>query len=415
MNVAMSVRSKGLGGYVARFGTIASRFGFGELEMRRALDRYVAVTESVGALPTFAIPAVVLSRHSALVGEYVRRGVEFAVHGFVHADHFTLSAEQQARDLARAVTRFRDDGIDVAGFRGPYLRYANSTNEVLRHLGFAYHSSQAIHHAVLDASHLNSDKYRRALSFYRAWDADRVVSRPRDIDGLLHIPVTIPDDEILVDRLGLHADEQIAAWRSILESSHSRGELFTVQLHPERIHHCERALRSVLSDARALGDVWIAQLRDVAAWWNLRRTARVEIQTSARGGYTARLRGTRPLSLVVTRPGRSPEFIPTEEIVELESNPAIGLSPEAPEAVATFLRDEGYVVERSPERGRFGMFLRPGDGWSERSLLTAIAGAAGPVVRIARWPAGRRSALAVTGDIDSITYGDFMLRLWETR
>jgi hypothetical protein len=415
MNVAMSLRAKGFGGYVSRLGTIASRFGFGEIEMRRALDRYVALTDSVGAAPTFAIPAVVLSRHPAMVSDYVRRGVEFAVHGLVHGDHLTLSAERQARDISRAARRFRECGIEAAGFRGPYLRYARSTNEVLRSLGFAYHSSQAIHYAVLDPSHAADASYRRALTFYRAWDADRVVSRPRDVDGLLHIPVAIPDDEILVDRLRLGPDAQMAAWRSILEITHSRGELFTLQLHPERIRQCERALRSLLADARALGDVWIAQLREVATWWNHRRAARIEILEAGAGGYIARLRGSGALSLVLTRSGLPPELIPPERTVELESIPAVGLAPDAPEEVAAFLRDEGYLVERSLERSRFGTFLNLADGWTERSVLAELASARGPLVRIARWPAGKRSALAVTGDIDSITYRDFMLRLWETR
>src|SRR5207245_10853096 len=112
------------------------------------------------------------------------------------------------------------------GSRGPSLRESLDTQLALRRLGFGYDSTQAFHFSVLEASLQSQDGYRRALDFYRARPADRYVVRPRLRDGLVDLPVTVPDDEMFVERLGLGPKEQSLAWRAILRQTHEEEELF---------------------------------------------------------------------------------------------------------------------------------------------------------------------------------------------
>ena len=102
--------------------------------------------------------------------------------------------------------------------------------------------------------------------------------------------------------------------------------------------------------------------------------------------------------------------------VDAERLPAVGLSRRTPAGVAGFLAEEGFPLEISNDRDRFGAYVDITEtSWSEADVLDAIASAPGPLVRIWRWPNGARSALAATGDIDALTLRDFVLRSWETR
>ncbi|HEV8471114.1 MAG TPA: polysaccharide deacetylase family protein [Candidatus Limnocylindria bacterium] len=416
--MALTLRAKGLAGLATRAETIRSRFGVDDEKTRAALDRYLDIVGPAGVGPTLPMTAVVLSRHARLAAEYSDRGVEFAVHGLVHSDHANTGLESQLATIAEAADRFAAAGVPFSGFRGPYLRESPDTQLALRRLGFRYDSTQALHFPVLDASLRSRDGYRRALALYRALPTDRYVARPRMRDGLVDIPVTVPDDEMFVERLGLGPEEQSAAWRAILRETHREEELFTVMLHPERIFDCGAALADVLAEARALRTVWIARLDEVADWWRRRSLTRVEVREVEAGRFRAISIGDPEVTLSLHRPPHGAERIPAETGVEFLSpvRPLVGVSPLAPRELLDFLREEGYLVEATRDPLAYAAFIGITDEtWSERGVLATIADAKWPVARLSRWPAAATSALAVSGDIDSVTLQDFFLRLWETR
>ncbi|HEY8785690.1 MAG TPA: polysaccharide deacetylase family protein [Candidatus Limnocylindria bacterium] len=412
----MSIRAKGIGGYAVRAAAIAWRFKVGQGLANRSLRRYVELTRAVNAYPSLPVTAVVLRRHPRLIAEFAAQGVEFAIHGLVHNDHAVLGLEQQLESIARAARYFGEARIPFTGFRGPYLRYSGATDVALRALGIRYHSSQGIHFPVLSDAARRADGYRRALAFYGSWDADRVVSRPRFVDGLVHIPVSLPDDEMMIERLRLSHAAQIEAWKRILATTYRDGELFTVMLHPERIFECGEALAAVLAEARSLADVWIARLDEIAEWWHRRSAVKLEVREISPGRFSAVAVGALELALVLSRQGTDHALGKAGQAIEFCSGvrPWVGVDESAPDDLVAFLREEGYLVERSAEKTRFATFIRGGD-WSERGVLAQLEGSAAPIVRVARWPTGVKSALAVTGDIDSLTLGDFALRIWETR
>jgi hypothetical protein len=48
----------------------------------------------------------------------------------------------------------------------------------------------------------------------------------------------------------------------------------------------------------------------------------------------------------------------------------------------------------------------------ERELLLQLDSGNGPLLKIARWPGGKKSAFCVTGDIDAFTLMDYGLRVF---
>ena len=83
----------------------------------------------------------------------------------------------------------------------------------------------------------------------------------------MRIPYCLPDDEAFVDRFQTSAARMTEIWSKILQDTYARGELFTLQLHPERIDFFREALRSLLRDARSRErGVWIATLDEIARW-----------------------------------------------------------------------------------------------------------------------------------------------------
>ena len=93
--VSFSLKTKGVHNFIRRLHTVFTRFGFSESVSYRALYALLQALQPYRSSPTFFIPAVVLQRHPQLLAEIAGRGAEIGIHGLVHNDYRTLSAEQQ--------------------------------------------------------------------------------------------------------------------------------------------------------------------------------------------------------------------------------------------------------------------------------------------------------------------------------
>jgi len=428
MSVVVSLRSRGAAGSAARTAAVLSRFGATASAMAGRLERYRAVAASFGARPTWPATACVLARHPDMLRRYADDGAELAVHGLVHGDHARYDYETQRETIARAVAIFERAGIAPVGFRGPYLRYNDATLRVLRELGFRYHSSQAFAFPRYDASGNplpGNRAYELALELYAARDAARLAVRPRFRDGLVDIPVAIPDDEIILERLRLDEAAATAEWLRIFELSYRRGDLFTIQLHPERVLELEGALRETLAAAaRRRPQVFHARLDEIAEWWRRRGSFTLAVSRSGAGSVRVHLDADPDARLITRGLAVAGEVWDGDTTlvergsfeVASERMPVVGVSRRTPPDVRTFLTEEGLPYEVSEDRGTYGAYVDIGDAdWNETAILDSIELSPGPLVRLGRWPNGARSALAVTGDIDALTLKDFFMRSWETR
>ncbi len=423
------MRHRGAGGAAARARSIVSRFGVTASPMEDRLRRFDELTAQFGVRPSWAITACILDRNRRAIRRFAERGVEFAIHGLVHDDHSLRSADEQRASIARAAELFRAAGVPFRGFRCPFLRGNAATDQVVRDLGMLYHSTQPV---VFDTAPALGEREAEAFGrtlrhlYSSAVDADRIAVRPALRAGVVHIPVALPDDEIMVERLRLNDAQQSAVWLATLDATWREGELFTVQLHPERTDECAAALAATLAAARARRPaVWIATLERIAEWWRRRGQTRLEVMPLEEDGrYRVRMEGDPQATLLVrglpgvnTIPWYGEDRICPAWEFEVASGrkPVVGVSPRTPSSVLAFLSEEGFPAERGEDPDRFGAWVDDDGGTDEKRILAAVEASRGPLVRLGRWPAGARSALSITGDIDCMTLQDFALRLWETR
>ena len=422
--IATALRGKGLGNFLRRGAIILRRYGVTPRRMERQMERLVEVLRRFQCRASFPIPSVVLKRNPEVAKRYSAEGMEFAIHGYRHVDHSRLSSQVQIRQLERAKAIFEQANIPVNGFRSPYLRLGDDTLDILLSLGLQYDASQSLCWDVVNG--LSTPLYRHVLGFYGARSASRYPSLPRLRGGLVEIPYSLPDDESLIERLHITDPNALGApWLAILEHTYRLGELFVLGLHPERAEFCLDALTAVLERARSFSPpVWVARMDEVAAWWQARSAATTLVTPAGAGAYRVMVKGP-PGATVLARgvetdaPSQS-WFGPDARIeahsftVRAAARPVIGLSAGSDPEAASFLRQQGYIVEEGGRREDYALFFHrptftPED---ERPLLTQIEQHGGPLVRLGRWPNGARSALVITGDIDSLTLWDYTLRLF---
>ena len=105
------------------------------------------------------------------------------------------------------------------------------------------------------------------LEQYDRNNAEYTLSIPWIWDGILRIPASLPDDDLL-ERAGILNSKIVKnIWHEIPNRSYRRGKLFTVQLHPERIFLFLEALKFFLQKAREeYSDIWIASNGQIAEW-----------------------------------------------------------------------------------------------------------------------------------------------------
>jgi hypothetical protein len=427
--------SRSTSNLVSRFGTIFSRFGITSGKFEKLLADYSSLATRAGCIATLPITAVILKRHPELIRKYVNKGLEFAIHGYVHIDYRQLAEKDQFDHFKKAIETFHDCRVPYTGFRAPYLRFNRETAPALNSLEFLYDSSDSVYWNVMEKTDFSEEtwnEYHRVLDFYQARSSDRYLSLPRIFSDrrLVEIPVSLPDDEALVERLGITAAIDILRiWKSILTETHRRGELFTLSLHPERISLCGDALTALVNQSKTLQPrVWTATVAEIAEWWKEKTRYRFDIRNEGQGRYQINTLAAERATVLVknydtdcqTLPWSGGYRIPTEPNFQLSGSryPAIGVSPgTSPEAIH-FLQSEGFQIEVGARDGNYGLFFsglkdfQPGDG---KSLVDTIEQSSAPLLRFSRWPDKAKSALSVTGDIDSITLFDFALRLFEAR
>lgn len=424
--LTQAFNAKGFPALLTRLRSLTRRYGPTPARMLQILDRFADTLRPFDCPATFPITAAVVERHPELLQKYQAQGIEFAIHGYTHVDYARLSPAIQQEHLHRARRVFQRAGLPAAGFRSPYLQFNDSLHQALEAAGFAYVSNQPViwNGLNLDAFPTPArERYQRAIAFYRPLRGEEQPALPRLRGSLVEIPVSLPDDEMLIDRLNGSAQTAAQAWQHILTETHRRGELFTLQLHPERIDPCTDALAAVLTQARALSPpVWCARLGEIAAWWRARAQATVRIEDTRNGRLHLQFSGPEGTTVLVRgvevdapsqpwahgyRQVQAADFT-----VHSPVRPVIGLSP-ASTALAEFLRQQDYIVEIGRREGPYAYFFDHPHFSAEQALgvLEEIENDDQPLIRMRRWPHGARSALAVTGDIDALTLWDYGLRL----
>ncbi|HEX8036865.1 MAG TPA: polysaccharide deacetylase family protein [Ktedonobacterales bacterium] len=438
--VSYSMKTKGARNFTRRLWTVFTRFGISEARTRTSLLAAIRALQAYGATPTFFIPAVVLRRHRKLLAEIARDGAEIGIHGHVHNDYRSLSAHEQRQQTQQAISVFQQAKIPYQGFRNPYLGWTEESVNVFADLGFTYDSNEAVLHDVVDLDRFSPvlrDGYAKSLTLFQALPCNHYTVRPHYEGALVRIPTSIPDDEMLFDRLRITDAEEVGqVWCNVMQRVYALGGIYTLNLHPERAVLCLKALDALLiyANSRQL-PIWLACLRDVACWWRERRQFSLTISPRGQGCWRVEAACTPRATLlarhlVVENQPTTPWFGPDvrlntgAHVVHAERCPCIALSARTPKAVADLLREQGYPAVHCSEQEApmYALYVDMPEGLGatraeqvqrRSTLLDQIDGLEAPLVYFGCWPDGRRAALAISGDIDSVTVQDFFFRVLE--
>jgi peptidoglycan/xylan/chitin deacetylase (PgdA/CDA1 family) len=438
--VSFSIKTKGIHNFARRLWTVFTRFGITETRIRQALLTAIETLRQCNAAPTFFIPAVVLRRHPALLAEISQCGAEIGIHGYVHNDYRSLSAVKQFKQTEQAISVFRSTNIPYQGFRNPYLGWTEESLTVFTALNFTYESNEAILHDVIDLDLLPPalrSGYEKSLVLFQALTCNAYTLRPHFDGPLVRIPTSIPDDEMLFDRLRITEPEEVGdIWSKVMQGVYDLGGVYALNLHPERAVPCNKALTKLLSYAHSRPlPVWLTRLQDIAQWWKERSNFRLVITQLAFECWQVQAicspRATllaRNLTVknqpVISWYGHDKRLQACDCIVNATLCPCIGLSSQTPQEVADFLHELGYPVVHSSqeESSQYALYLDLPEGFGttreeqiqwRSSLLQRIEQLDAPLLYFGCWPDGKRAALAITGDIDSVTIQDFFLRIFE--
>lgn len=267
-SILHSLKTKGFKGTIFRAAGLIDRYGFTSHKMERNILSLIKILDKYDAVATLPVTAKTLERNSWFMKDIPNQGIELAIHGYTHIDYSKVSAMEQSRSIKKSIEIFNMSGIKPSGFRGPYLQANDDTLNALKENNLLYDSSPAIDWNIISEDHIgkNIGSYNLALKLYRPLNAETNFL-PKSINGLIRIPVSLPDDEILIDRLKIRNKEILTKiWLNVMEKAQRKSGVFVLQLHPERIRFTISSLERLLIEA-GKRDMWVTSMKDLAIYW----------------------------------------------------------------------------------------------------------------------------------------------------
>jgi len=425
------IRTKGLIGFILRIGMLIKRFDIFGNKMRNAVLKIEQFGKKYKYRPTIIVPALVLKRHRKLLRHLSNANLEFAIHGYTHKNFKPLGLHEQVSEIQKAKDVFNELEMPAYGFRAPYLSWNDYTNEAVEKSQLLWESNETIIWNGFRNFRVSKSRYFKESAvheLYEPLDAEKNAAIPRLEGKIIRIPVALPDDEILVDRLGIKDSEKIGQlWIEIMEDTYERGGVFVLQLHPERFRICQEAMEALLQRAVYYKpSIWITSMREIAEWWKEKSQFQFTFEAIPKRGYRVRCECTdraiilcRNLSSGASKAPFYQDYSVIEDrefYIESENlKPCIGVHPRCSKMIREFLTDEGFCYEVSDKNSEYSLFFDECETFArkdEMDLLSRIAENPNPIVRYWRWPAGMKSAFVTTHDLDSVTITDFLLRLF---
>ncbi|MFN8524210.1 MAG: polysaccharide deacetylase family protein [Chloroflexota bacterium] len=415
-----SIRSKGLLPFLRRLGLISQRFGWTTSRIEGLLAEYYALLETHNVPAVWNVTGDTAVRNPDVVRKYSGSLVEIGIHGWSHTDHQLIDNAAQALEVDRGIQAFESIGVPTRGWRCPYLRAGQGTLARVAQRGLAWEVSGSIELPMRAAVALDAtgqDTWDRAIAFYGASPLAERLALPQIVNGTVHFFTSLPDDEMLIDRLSLPQSDLTRIWLAMLDRTIADGELLAMQLHPERIRGFKAPLAQLIERTRASADrVWIASLGDLADWWQARSQTRINAQPTD-SGWRISAAAPHPVAIELLAPGLTRPSAMTAGTMQVDGEawPGVGIvGAQAPTSAAR-LAELGFLAEPVTESRQYAAVLvEPSD-----SDLAAFArsarrgeGIASPLAHVAYWPAGFGSAMVITGDVCAMTLKDFAARVF---
>jgi peptidoglycan/xylan/chitin deacetylase (PgdA/CDA1 family) len=219
-----------------------------EYGSRAGVHRVLRLFDSLGVKCTAYAAAVALACNRQVAEWMVESGHEICSHGWRWSEQWTMSREEEAERIDKAVRLFEE----VCGVRpeGWYSRYGPSVNtrELLVEAGFLY----------------DNDAYNDDLPYFT------------DVKGKRHlvIPYSMTYNDGRFNSAHFGDPEGFAhllkrAFDYYWEEGETHPKMMSIGLHPRWIGQAARtsALRDFIEHAQKRGKVWFARRADIARWW----------------------------------------------------------------------------------------------------------------------------------------------------
>ena len=407
---------------------LAGRYGISPAKAQNRVLEGVRWLADLGCFPTFPVPALVIRKNPQYFQKLQESGVELCVHGYSHVALAQYPPDEAAEQLERASDIFARHGIAARGLRCPYLSCNTELLEALPNRLFEYSSNLALDWNVVpeNQKHLPGEAIGAVLErVYQPEASSQIVSAPFIRAGMVEIPVSLPDDLELHDVLGLDPIGMSKIWSRVLEQTHIRAELFVLMYHPELMDHCQLPLTAIINRALALRPgVWMARLCDISTWWQEKAGFSVQV-LEAQENLTLTFDCTKRATILARgldlgEPHSSwdgtYQWIKQQTLlIPRGIRPLLGVEPTIPEDIYSFLKNQGYILDTSPAGPECTIFLKNGmlNRFNNQvELVNLIEQMRVPLVKFGRWPNGAKSALSITGDLDSLSLMDYAERLF---
>ncbi|HYE81311.1 MAG TPA: polysaccharide deacetylase [Clostridia bacterium] len=200
---------------------------------------------------TFYIPGVTIDKYPEVTKQIMDQGFEIALHGYTHAEPFSMTLEEEIHDLEKGLEALaRVTNKKPLGYRAPSYAPSHNTFKLIEEKGFVY-----------DASMIGDDK-------------------PYFIEGTNNL-LEIPSDWCIDDaphyffnfspkyRVGLSAPSKVnEIWKDEFDGIYEEGGCFVLAVHPQfsgRWHRL-KALQEFVNYVKQ-HDVWITTMEEVALYW----------------------------------------------------------------------------------------------------------------------------------------------------
>jgi peptidoglycan/xylan/chitin deacetylase (PgdA/CDA1 family) len=426
MDILSWFRKRGPAFILERANSLVDNYRITPGKAQQRIDQAMQCLESHLCFPTFFVPGIVVKQHTQYIHSLQDRGAEIGVHGYNHIDLNACDPENAAQQLAQAAHLFTETGLDVFGFRAPYLSCSDALLEALPEQLFNYSSNRAVQwDSSTDlANHSKGDLYSRINLFYHPQTANSTRCLPFFQSGLVEIPVSVPDDLQMKDGLGYDQEDLAQFWLDVLKKTYAHGEIYNLMFHPELAAFCVRPFSTLLQAARNLSPrVWVARLGEVAAWWRYKSSLCAQIVQENSDSIIIDLPESTQATWLVRNldlpnciewSGNYRRLTALKYHIPAIPRPLVGIDRLVPIDLIEKLSNQGYLLDLTKTAKSCSIFL---DNIVLRGLSTEsqvvdlIENSAGPLIRMWPWPSGYRSALCISGDLDALSLMDYLNRL----
>ena len=155
-------------------------------------------------------------------------------------------------------------GVEVHGFRAPILQHSHEIIEAAAQTGYQYTSTTPVwpvSNPIIKKAHGIGTVYPLILE-----------------NGILEIPVTLPQDLQLIRMLGKTPEQCIQIWNQLKEFIKGLKGLCTLLIHPdyelskpENLKTYEQFIKTIVDDK----ECWITTPNELAKWWKTIRGSQI--------------------------------------------------------------------------------------------------------------------------------------------